>query len=316
VTPELRYEIPFNRFVAAAIDDGLWFAAAFQILVRLPSSMYEDHLATVGIILLVFAGLWLLYFGFAEWRWGQTVGKKVMGMRVLTQDGAKIGFGDALLRNVVRPLDYLIIGQVLIATTKRRRRLGDMLAGTVVVTEREPTAPRPARAAQADEDTPLTEREHVQLASPVATPARPQPSEDRSAYIGVTTRTVALLIDNVLWLFAFVLVAALLPAHYFDDETTVATIVFLALASLWFNYFLVCEWKWGRTLGKKSMDIEVRGEDGGSVSFSAASIRNLARLIDFFFFLIGPILIAGSSKRQRLGDKWAHTVVVREGRHA
>jgi uncharacterized RDD family membrane protein YckC len=161
--PDPRIETPFNRFVGAAIDDGLWFALFIYIISFLPTSVYEDSPEVLGIILIAVASGWLNYFAFAESKWGMTVGKKVMGMRVLSGDGSKASFGACSIRNVLRPIDYLIIGPVMIANTERHQRLGDKLGDTIVVRERQEYKPPPMRAeapAAAGEDTPLTEREH------------------------------------------------------------------------------------------------------------------------------------------------------------
>jgi uncharacterized RDD family membrane protein YckC len=67
---------------------------------------------------------------------------------------------------VLRPIDYLIIGPVMIAKTERHQRLGDKLGDTIVVRERQEYQPPPPRTevpAAPAEDTPLTEREHRPL---------------------------------------------------------------------------------------------------------------------------------------------------------
>jgi uncharacterized RDD family membrane protein YckC len=165
VSTESTIESPFNRFVGAAIDDGLWFVAYYYFgFVWLP----PDSASALGISFIVFASLWLNYFTYCESRWGMTVGKKVMGMRVLAGDGGKATFGACSVRNILRPIDYLLIGPVMIARTERHQRLGDKLGDTIVVREREqyrpPPAPQqPSQPAPPDEDTPLTEREHRPL---------------------------------------------------------------------------------------------------------------------------------------------------------
>jgi uncharacterized RDD family membrane protein YckC len=123
----------------------------------------------LGIVTLLFASLWLNYFTFCETRWGMTMGKRVLGLRVLADDRTKATFGACSIRNLLRPIDYLIIGPLMIATTERHQRLGDKLGHTIVVREREEYKPPPPRTEAAapsksgDEDTPLTEREHRPL---------------------------------------------------------------------------------------------------------------------------------------------------------
>jgi membrane protease YdiL (CAAX protease family) len=166
-----------------------------------------------------------------------------------------------------------------------------------VDTARGPPGPPPAPAA------PLGGKEETSGGSP---------------YASTMVRAGALLVDDTVWFVGALIALAIPPAvagdNFYDDHETLAGLFVIAVASLWFNYFLVCEWRWGRTLGKQAMGIRVLADDGGPVSFGAASIRNLMRLVDFFLFLIGPILIAASRRHQRLGDRLAHTVVVRKGR--
>lgn len=66
---------------------------------------------------------------------GRTVGKRVFGLRVVARDGGAASSGALLLRNLVRTLD-LLFGVPLMAIDPLARRLGDRLAGTVVVHER------------------------------------------------------------------------------------------------------------------------------------------------------------------------------------
>jgi len=78
-----------------------------------------------------------LYFVVLETIWeGQTVGKKVLNIRVVKENGKKIKLVDSLLRNILRIIDNQIAGVVavlLIVFTAKRQRLGDLVAGTIVV---------------------------------------------------------------------------------------------------------------------------------------------------------------------------------------
>jgi uncharacterized RDD family membrane protein YckC len=58
--------------------------------------------------------------------------------------------------------------------------------------------------------------------------------------------------------------------------------------------------------------IRVVGEDGEHATFGAAVVRNLLRFVDaLFFYLVGAVFALTSTRGQRLGDRAAHTVVVR-----
>lgn len=66
---------------------------------------------------------------------GRTLGKRVMGLRVVTAEGGTPGPGALLIRNLVKSLD-IVFGVPLMAIDPLSRRLGDRLAGTLVVHER------------------------------------------------------------------------------------------------------------------------------------------------------------------------------------
>jgi CAAX protease family protein len=181
-----KLESPFNRFVGAAIDDALWFALFVYIVGWLPASVWDDHPEVIVILLIATCSAWLNYFSICETKWGYTLGKKVMGMRVVAQDGSKATFGACSIRNLLRPVDYLLIGPLMISSTARNQRLGDKLGKTIVIAERKPRRPAaaPGGAAAAAmqpsaDDTPLTDRQHKPLperrmqasAPPMAGPA-------------------------------------------------------------------------------------------------------------------------------------------------
>jgi len=87
------------------------------------------------------------YFAFFEWMWsGQTPGKRWLKLRVIREDGRPITFWESSIRNLLRAFDmmpgmFYSIGLISVFSTTRDQRIGDMVAGTVVVREREAEAP-------------------------------------------------------------------------------------------------------------------------------------------------------------------------------
>ena len=81
--------------------------------------------------------LWVTYYGVLEALFGATVGKALTGLRVTDLEGRRIGWQGAIVRNLARLLDVLpfayLLGGILTLATKRHQRLGDLLAGTIVV---------------------------------------------------------------------------------------------------------------------------------------------------------------------------------------
>jgi len=146
--------------------------------------------------------------------------------------------------------------------------------------------------------------------------------ERRSAMenAGVPLRSVAVLLDAVVVFFpAGIIVGLLSGGGYTEtgngyanagiDVSGKAAWLFLLLG---LGYYVLCEAATGATLGKRIVGIHVIGEDGKHLTFGAAVLRNLLRLVDcLFFYLVGAIFALTSQQGQRLGDRAAHTLVVR-----
>ena len=86
---------------------------------------------------LSFLVVMFLYFALLEGLGGATVGKRLMGLRVVDVNGGRAGLSRSVIRNVLRVIDGLptmgLVGAVLIATRADRARVGDLVAGTRVV---------------------------------------------------------------------------------------------------------------------------------------------------------------------------------------
>lgn len=140
---EFRFTLAglYSRFLAWLVD-GL-IVAALSTLV----------MVALSVVMLAFPGfgsaLGAVVFFLVEWGYsialetawsGQTVGKRVLSLRVIQESGVRIGFYHAALRNLARPVDRLplfyLVGGLAALTSGAHQRLGDMLAGTIVVRER------------------------------------------------------------------------------------------------------------------------------------------------------------------------------------
>jgi uncharacterized RDD family membrane protein YckC len=84
-----------------------------------------------------------------------------------------------------------------------------------------------------------------------------------------------------------------------------------------FSYLVLFEWLVNATPGKLLVGIRVRTEGGTRIGLGRSLGRNIARLVDalpyVIPYLVGAVAISRSPTRQRLGDRWAGTVVVRWG---
>jgi uncharacterized RDD family membrane protein YckC len=145
-----------NRFLACALDhlfQGLalaFIAVGFIVLADLSSWEGTFTSAPKWVYAVMIVLLYLIlsgYFAFFEWLWsGQTPGKRWLKLRVLREDGRPITFWEASVRNFLRgfdmmPFPFYSIGLISVFMSTRDQRVGDMVAGTVVVREREAEAP-------------------------------------------------------------------------------------------------------------------------------------------------------------------------------
>ena len=82
--------------------------------------------------------IWLLYFTLGLAVWGSTVGKRMAGLQVVTEDGSPISGGRALARAIVLlvsiaiPIGIIITG-IMVAAREDRRGLNDVICGTMVI---------------------------------------------------------------------------------------------------------------------------------------------------------------------------------------
>ena len=159
-----------SRVAAALIDYLLCFALFISIIVAMAymgagrsagrAAMTSDVWAIAIVVLGQFFILWgyyVLWEGLAD---GQTPGKRVMRLRVVSDGGYSVTFAGSAIRNLVRILDMQPvftygIGIASIVATKQGKRLGDLAAGTLVVREQLIHTRAPAARAP-DADTPST----------------------------------------------------------------------------------------------------------------------------------------------------------------
>src|SRR4029453_15821786 len=143
VPQEATYASLGQRSLAALIDNVAWLIVISQIAASIPASVYDDERVVVGVIFLALLSAWFNYFWFAEGKWGKTIGKAVVGSRGTSEERGRAGFGPTTIRNVLRLVDVLLIGPLLIASSDRRQRLGEPLAPPVLAPH-----PPPPRAGE------------------------------------------------------------------------------------------------------------------------------------------------------------------------
>jgi uncharacterized RDD family membrane protein YckC len=135
-----------SRFLAIAIDWTIQGVTLFGLLMGVTALLGATNadvgtgIAVALFFLLTFAVLW----GYptvmeALWR-GRSLGKAALGLRVVTVEGAPVRFRHAAIRATLGFVDFLLTsgGAAVISMllTRRSQRLGDLVAGTIVLRER------------------------------------------------------------------------------------------------------------------------------------------------------------------------------------
>jgi uncharacterized RDD family membrane protein YckC len=162
-TPEhlrFRYQVagPGKRALAYLID-LLVRAAIFLVIFVVAMLGFAvgdawSH-ASQGFLLLVYFVIdWVYYVAFETLWSGRTIGKRALSLRVVTEGGHPLRFWDSVLRNLLRAADGLpplfilptyAVGLVVMGRDARFRRLGDLVAGTIVIAEERAVVAGPLR---------------------------------------------------------------------------------------------------------------------------------------------------------------------------
>jgi uncharacterized RDD family membrane protein YckC len=135
------------RCLAWLVDAGLlfffWIVTyfVFTLLVSDVLGVLQalSGLARTLLVVGLFATQWLYWTVGEVFFHGQTVGKRVLGIRVVRMDGSPVGLFESAVRNLCRAVDFLPMlyaaGCISMLLTRQHRRLGDLLAGTLLVRE-------------------------------------------------------------------------------------------------------------------------------------------------------------------------------------
>jgi uncharacterized RDD family membrane protein YckC len=157
-TPELvSIEMPIagigSRFIAILVDYLILFVGGFVgvliFVVVVTAVHFFAHWSENWVIGFIVILLFLVHWGYfalfeAFWN-GKTPGKRAAKIHVIHRSGRAISFLESLARNLVRDVDYFpgfyAVGVIAIFFSKQNQRLGDMVAGTLVVHDREVDTP-------------------------------------------------------------------------------------------------------------------------------------------------------------------------------
>lgn len=171
-TPEgiafsLRLAGPVSRFLALMVDFaciGTTLSLLSAILNLTAAVSYDLSMALVILVNFVVS---VGYGIVLEWFWrGQTLGKRLLRLRVMDVQGLRLQFSQVVIRNLLRTVDSLplfyLVGGLACLVSRQAQRLGDLAANTIVVRHAEIMAPNLDRVLS-DKFNSL--REHPLLAS-------------------------------------------------------------------------------------------------------------------------------------------------------
>ncbi len=155
-TPEqISLELPLagigSRFLALTLDSLIQFGVVIVLTIMgwivsmsytelsgAADKFFSETVGTIVLILVPFCLYWG-YFAFFEILWqGRTPGKRVAGLRVIHQTGRPMTAIECIGRNLIRaidmqPLSIYAVGLICMMCNKQNRRVGDFVAGTIVV---------------------------------------------------------------------------------------------------------------------------------------------------------------------------------------
>jgi len=164
-----------SRFLAMAADTAIQIAVTLSVVIALallsPGLSLFGSIGQQWIAALVIIGGFLLYsayFAFFEIVWnGQTPGKRYAQLRVMKDDGRPISAYDAVARNLLRIVDSLPalygVGVLSVLLSKQSKRLGDFVAGTVVVHETALEGVRPFAETTVDQSLPAFDASSITI---------------------------------------------------------------------------------------------------------------------------------------------------------
>jgi len=148
------FDFMIQAIITVLVVWGLvWLGVALKI---------PDVTGLVGAIIIGTMGFlaFTIYYVLAEMlTGGQSPGKRMAGLRVIGVDGRPLTFLQSALRNIIRAVDmipfFYTVGLIAVFTTRRAQRLGDMVAGTIVVKERLHELPEQTRPLEVETGAPV-----------------------------------------------------------------------------------------------------------------------------------------------------------------
>lgn len=139
-----------SRILAGLLDLFIQLALLVATGILISITLFGDESGAItAFAIATFLAIFCYPIGFETWLRGRTPGKMAMGLRAVTTDGAPIRLRDATLRAMGGVVDRLlppggVTGALFVLLTPRHQRLGDLIAGTMVIRDPERHVTTPA----------------------------------------------------------------------------------------------------------------------------------------------------------------------------
>lgn len=144
---ELEFETPeFHKRLFAWLIDFFIITAYYAILMNILQNISAAHKASdndlpflynlSAVYLLFFVPIFIYHLFFEVAMNGQSIGKKIMNLKVIGDNGGRPALHQYLIRWLLRPVDFLffgLVGLLTVVNTKKNQRLGDLAAGTLII---------------------------------------------------------------------------------------------------------------------------------------------------------------------------------------
>jgi uncharacterized RDD family membrane protein YckC len=285
-----------RRMLAASLDFIVVLAINTAVYFKFAEPNEVGVYELPGIYVFILMVFNFLYYPIAEGLTGQTIFKMVFGIKAVTERGKEPSIWTSFKRHLFDVPDYFFCGLVAIIVAKRspnQKRIGDIIAHSVVVLENEETAPisQPSQLTLPSEQVPIDSF------------VKPQ-----KAY--AFRRMIGFIIDYTVW---FLLV---IGYSYLNGGSVQGWHAFIVFIFAWFIAIVVPEGTLGYTLGKGLFNLRVVSEKKDRNLLVVSFVRHLFDFIELCLLagIVSLILIKSNNNHQRIGDIVAGSFVVYDDR--
>jgi uncharacterized RDD family membrane protein YckC len=125
-----------GRRAVAIIIDMIVLGIIGWVLAMALGGATSDGFNLSGAPALIWFLVALAYYVVMEVQMGGTLGKLALGLKVVKEGGEKVDWQASIIRNILRIVDgifFYLVGAIVVWTSKKKQRLGDMVAHTLVV---------------------------------------------------------------------------------------------------------------------------------------------------------------------------------------